>query len=89
MSGQSEKKSQPMSGSAAVDSTAKKSAGDGASAHTDSKTGSSASLKAPAIAIEQLAEALEERQTPDKRQSERPIEFDDRRQVKRRASDLS
>ncbi len=46
-------------------------------------------LKAPAIAIEQLAEALEERQLSDQRRKSEHIEFDDRRHMKRRASDLA
>lgn len=43
----------------------------------------------PPVAVEQLAEALEERQKPDQRQKVEEISFSDRRQVKRRATDLS
>ena len=43
----------------------------------------------PMIAVEQLDEALEERQNSDQRKKSVPIDFADRRKTIRRASDIS
>lgn len=50
--------------------------------------GSAINREGPMIAIEQLFEALEERQNPDQRRQVEPIKFADRRKTIRRASDL-